>query len=295
MATTAATATTTTATTSSATTAPLQRVNLRDPSPFLPTPSQPTQPWEMWIRSFNNYLLATGIDGLPEDRKIAILIHCLGAEGERVYNTLAKTTPTTFNDACALLEAHFKPTVNVISERYQFRQLCQRRGESVAEFVANLKHAARHCEFDTLHDGLILDQFIYGTCVPRIRERLLLEPTLTLDAGIKLASQVETALSGATVLAHSSHSSTTSSVNRVQQKSQPYNKGRPNPPTQAQVQSQCQRKSNYQKQCGNCGRSGHFSRDSTCPAKGQKCNGCGKLNDFSKMCRSKSQHSASHK
>ncbi|GFR83581.1 enzymatic polyprotein [Elysia marginata] len=39
--------------------------------------------------------------------------------------------------------------------------------------------------------------------------------------------------------------------------------------------------------CNNCGRTGHRSRDPTCPANGKNCNACEKANHFSSVCRSK--------
>lgn len=61
---------------------------LAPPPPFLPTPGCPSLPWEEWEQTFTVYLLASGAAELPPQRRKAILLHCLGAEGQRVYRTL---------------------------------------------------------------------------------------------------------------------------------------------------------------------------------------------------------------
>ncbi len=38
---------------------------------------------------------------------------------------------------------------------------------------------------------------------------------------------------------------------------------------------------------GNCGQSGHLSKDPNCPARGKQCNNCNKLGHFDCCCRGK--------
>lgn len=63
-------------------------LSLFPPRPFLPHPGEPTVPWEQWKTSFETYLLAMGLDAVPTKRKMAILLHCLGVKGQRVFRTL---------------------------------------------------------------------------------------------------------------------------------------------------------------------------------------------------------------
>ncbi len=56
--------------------------------PFLPHPGKPTVPCEQWKTLFETYMLVLGLDGVPMKRKMAILLHCLGAKKQRVFRTL---------------------------------------------------------------------------------------------------------------------------------------------------------------------------------------------------------------
>ncbi len=56
---------------------------------------------------------------MPEARKRALLLHCLGSEGQRLY-----TLPNSGDrvaDAIKTLEEHFIPKINVVVERHTFR------------------------------------------------------------------------------------------------------------------------------------------------------------------------------
>ena len=241
-------------------------------------------PWPRWISSFETYILAAGLEDVSTVRKRALLLHCLGAEGLRVLGTLGNAT--TYTNAVELLKAHFAAPQSALLRRVIFRRRHQRSGESVTQFVADLRGLASLCKFGALQDEMIRDHLILHTNCDKIRERLLLENyDLTLAAALHLAVQVESALECAASLSTSSnslalakaagplesrvpllHVSVDSSEENILLASQ--SRDRPHQP------------------CGNCGSSAHNSRAQICPARGKPCSNCGKLNHFHKVCRS---------
>ncbi|KAH7940112.1 hypothetical protein HPB52_021861 [Rhipicephalus sanguineus] len=64
---------------------------LSPPPPFLAAPGTPAIPWTRWIRLFENFLLASGAADLPAPRRRALLLHCLGPEGQRIFDALPPT------------------------------------------------------------------------------------------------------------------------------------------------------------------------------------------------------------
>ena len=56
-----------------------------------------------------------------------------------------------------------------------FRQRHQLPGESVHQYVSNLRCLASHCKFAALTKEMIRDQLIEHTTFPKVRETLLLE------------------------------------------------------------------------------------------------------------------------
>ena len=82
-------------------------LNLPAPAPFLASPGEPVMPWERWISTFDTYLLATGLDSATPERTRAILAHCLGGEGQRILDQLAKDSGKSlskYSDAVEVLE-----------------------------------------------------------------------------------------------------------------------------------------------------------------------------------------------
>lgn len=118
------------------------------PIPFLPFPGQPTMPLAMWLKIFNSYLVpinATG-DDWPDARKLAMLLHCLGTQGQIIFYTLPDSG-TMFAIAVTALQRHLISAINVVVERHKFRQRAQRPDESIADYFAALRELLVNCFF----------------------------------------------------------------------------------------------------------------------------------------------------
>lgn len=72
----------------------------------------------------------------------------------------------------------------MVSERYHFRQAV---GESTDHYVAALHELVKTCAFGYIKHEMIRDQIVEKACMPRIRERLLLESDLTFEKMLSIA------------------------------------------------------------------------------------------------------------
>ncbi len=108
---------------------------LSPPPAFLNTPGEPTIPFNAWIRMFDNYVTALSEEDIAEKIKRALLIHCLGTEGQRIFYTLTVANDG-YETALTALRAFFVQKVNVVAERNKFRQRAQRFGEPIVQYVA---------------------------------------------------------------------------------------------------------------------------------------------------------------
>ena len=109
-------------------------LSLPPPTPFLALPGEPPVPWIRWLESFETYLAALGLEEANDARRKALLIHCLGTEGQRIFRTLGQAKK--YKDATKLLGTHFAPPQTVILRRIVFRQRRQNAGESIQHYVA---------------------------------------------------------------------------------------------------------------------------------------------------------------
>lgn len=253
-------------------------------------------------------MIASGANKFNEERRRALLLHCLGPEGQRVYNTLPSTTPqlgdsgaasadgatSSYDETFARLDKHFSPAVNVVAERYKFRQRSQRLHELVDDYISALRELALNCEFGNFRDEFIRDQLVEKTTSDRIRERLLIEPALTLQTALTIARQIESAVRDARVIDAST--SAHESVNVVGAQSQPSYKKQQQKRKQhgPRQQTVSRPNTNTTVECFRCGNKYHKANDPTCKAREAICNSCGKKGHFSKVCKSRSQSTAVH-
>ena len=71
-----------------------------------------------------------------------------------------------------------------------FNQRVQQPGESIDDFVADLRKLAKNCQFELLEDALIRDRIIVGICDEPTRRRLL-QQKLTLAEAVDACKATE--------------------------------------------------------------------------------------------------------
>ena len=178
------------------------------------------------------------------------------------------------SDCLSLLRKLFEKPRDAMSERLKFRRCRQRAGESVATFLTNLREQSQYCDFGSLEDEMIRDQFVEGCVSGRLRDRLCAEDHLTLQRLESLALAEDRAVDrqrlfggggGASRQDHPVSPAEPVEVAFAARKKTPTPVGR------TPKGKSC---------CYACGRTGHFSSDAECPAKGKKCRKCGQVGHF---------------
>ncbi|XP_016356219.1 uncharacterized protein LOC107699481 [Sinocyclocheilus anshuiensis] len=261
-------------------------LSLPPPEPFLPHAGEPVMPWERWYVLFQTYLVAAGLYDVPDGRKRALLLHCLGAEGLRIFQTLYAAN--TYSEAVAQLKGHFQKTHSVLLKRLHFRQRCQQSSVSASQFVVDLKSLVEPCKFGALRDELIRDQLIEKTNSARVRERLLMENyKLILDKALTQELQIEEATWCAAKIAETNAAKTdVTSVPANTVMDEEFQ------PAGAIIQQTQPQSSQQRRRCGNCGSIRHANRSPDCPAISQKCRHGVKLNQGCKVVQIKVQFAA---
>ena len=94
-----------------------------------------------------------------------------------------------------MLLAHIRPKTLLITERFRFYQPNQAAGESVHDFLADLRCLAITCEFEDFLDQALHDHFVCGLRAEGMQKRLLTEPDLDIARALELAWSIEAAAS----------------------------------------------------------------------------------------------------
>ena len=154
------------------------------------------------------YFAANDID--EGEKKVTVFLSVVGAQAYTLLRDLvspAKPKEKTFAQLMEVLKKHYEPTRIVIAECFYFHCRSQQPGESIAQYVVELRRLATHCQFAGYLDEALRDHFVCGIRSEAIQRSLLTEKDLTLVCAIKVAQGMEAAKNNAkslkvTVLTH---------------------------------------------------------------------------------------------
>lgn len=204
-----------------------------------------------------------------EKEQCSAFLYIIGRDGRDVFNTM--TIPDTDKDKIEVLFQKFKeycqPSENTIVWRNHFNTKTQARGESLGQFVTELRTLAKKCKFGQLSDELIRDRIVCGINNEKLKERLLRDGELTIPRTISVCRASEETTHMMTNLNHEKAAVATVSKKR-DRGGQPY-KQKPTPgPHKPRQESS--------KPCGQCGMRHDKGK---CPAYGNKCMKCKQNNN----------------
>jgi len=149
--------------------------------------------WPKWIRRFERFRKATGLDGKDEEIQVSTLIYSMGDAADDILRSfhLSEADSKKYNKVKSEFEAHFVQKRNVIYERARFNLRRQEEGETVDAFVTALYALAEHCEYGELHDQMIRDRIVVGIHDSSLSVKLQLDADLTLSEAVKQAREAE--------------------------------------------------------------------------------------------------------
>ena len=209
------------------------------------------------------YFLDT-IECTNNDWKKAILIYSGGQEFSDVDSLYADgNEENSYKKFKAKLHKYFNISRLRDITRIEFHQAVQHSGESINEFHYRLDKLWKDTGYKTTADStskneFIADRIVAGIRSDIIRKRLLEESDRTLEKVLRISNAFAAAQSQAKTIAQ-----TSAQVSKV-----------------AFGPASDSNKST----CFYCGNSWHPKAD--CPASGKTCTNCGKLNHYSKVCKS---------
>lgn len=150
--------------------------------------------------SFSAYLERVQLffiaNDVPEAKKVAVFLSVVGSKTYSLLRSLvAPTLPQakSFEELVETLKRHFEPKPVVIAERFHFHRRAQAVGESIAEYLAELRRLSAHCDFKNYLDEALRDRLVCGLRSESIQRKLLAEVDLTLKRAVELAQGMEAA------------------------------------------------------------------------------------------------------
>ncbi|KAI5651426.1 transcription initiation factor IIF, beta subunit domain-containing protein [Phthorimaea operculella] len=146
--------------------------------------------WKNFTTRLQIYMIANGLNEEPDERKVAILLNCIGAEALQVYYSFDVDMKTiTYKDLLQKFEAYYLPKVNISVERHKLFNRRQGDDEELETYATDLKNISLQCEFGTIADSLLKDIFSWNLNEKNsyIKEKLLLDKPTSFDDAVTKA------------------------------------------------------------------------------------------------------------
>ena len=127
--------------------------------------------------------------------KASVFLHVVGEDALEVYNNFQFQDDANKMELDKILEKfedYCIPKRNVTFERHRFFTCVQKTGETVDQYVTDLRNRSKTCEFGELTDSLIKDRLVCGIPDNSLRERLLREQDLDLGKALRMCRAAET-------------------------------------------------------------------------------------------------------
>ena len=152
------------------------------PEPF--TFSRPEE-WHKWIRRFEHFRKASGLESKTEEAQINTLIYSMGDQADDILRSfsLSEEDLKKYHTVKTKFDSHFTKRQNIIFERAKFNNRKQETGETVDSFITALYGLAEHCGYGTLHDDVSDTRKPFKPRHPYTRAKQLSKPSYCTRCG----------------------------------------------------------------------------------------------------------------
>ena len=251
-----------------------------------------TEDWTRYVKRVKAFFKANDLTGEDKaEKRQATLLTLIGPTTyQRLTDLVAPADPDekTFEQLVEVLTKHYSLKKGEIMQRYRFYTRSRQTGETVAEFVADLRRLAAHCKFGDTLEIMLRDRIVCGIYNSSIQKKLFCETDLTFERAFAIAEGSAEADKNVkeleTLRTHPS---------RVTMKQEPVNKVQPRSEKQRPKrcpeirsrESDSQDSDTREKPCYRCGGTNHKARN--CKFREQYCRKCELKGYIARVCRGK--------
>ena len=181
-----------------------------------------------------------------------------------------------------MMEIAFIRPRNITFDHYSFFSRKQKKGETVEQFYSILKEVAENCDFESWEEVINKDVFVTNMLDDDI-QRELLRDTVDLEGAISIAVIMETGHQNQhRISSNNNNNKNGMAINAIQYFNR-FCDANASGNQSGRISFNRAATSQYR----GCCQIWTSTHRQVCPALGKKCNHCGLLNHFAKVCRNK--------
>lgn len=143
--------------------------------------------WDDYGWLLQQYYLANEV---VNDKKVLALLSLMGPKTYELLQTLMapeKPSTKTFEEMIEHFNRYLNPKPFVIAERFRYHKRDQKQGETIMQYISELRNLAMHCNFGDYLGYTLHDRFVCGLHNENIQKNLLSKEDLTLLKTVKTA------------------------------------------------------------------------------------------------------------
>jgi len=151
---------------------------------------KPNEDFEAWLERFELY---ADINGL-ESNKVSLFLTLVGSNTYETIRSLCtprvpKDVP--YKELVKMLKEYIKPKPSIRAERSVFRSRLQKDGESVMQYISQLKTLSQTCNFGKNLEENLVEQINHGLANKTLKKRLYEEKELSFKKCVEIVSSWE--------------------------------------------------------------------------------------------------------
>ena len=150
--------------------------------------------WIEYTERLEQYFAANEIT--DNNKKRAVLLSVCGAKTYKLIRNLVnprKPADKSFVELVNLVKNHLNPRPSSIVYRFKFNSRFRQQGETIQQYVAELRNLSEHCDFGDQLEKMLRDRLVCGLNDEQIQRRLLAESQLEFKKAMELATAMEIA------------------------------------------------------------------------------------------------------
>ena len=138
------------------------------------------------------YFLANEI-GEATRKRLVLLSVCGPIAYQLIWNLVKPDKPSelSYEKIIKLLSDHYFPSQSVSVQHFRFNSRCCHSGETIADYVAELRRISENCQFADSLDAMLRDRLVCSINDQHMQHCLLTEPNLTCKKAGELAQAIE--------------------------------------------------------------------------------------------------------